>query len=85
MAKRQTVAQLADCRRRHRSAGARGRAAQEQSELAAHPRDALERTPFPLPKLVFRRKPPSLFDYVFEDLEILDYHHHPAIKAPIAV
>jgi thymidylate synthase len=45
----------------------------------------LERTPFPLPKLVFRRKPPSLFDYVFEDLEILDYHHHPAIKAPIAV
>jgi thymidylate synthase len=42
-------------------------------------------TPFPQPKLVIRRKPPSLFEYAFEDFDILDYHSHPAIKAPIAV
>jgi thymidylate synthase len=45
----------------------------------------LGRAPFPLPKLVFRRKPPNLFEYCFEDFEILDYRYHPAIKAPIAV
>jgi thymidylate synthase len=45
----------------------------------------LTRAPFPLPKLAIRRKPPSLFDYAFEDFDILDYHSHPAIKAPIAV
>jgi thymidylate synthase len=45
----------------------------------------LMRVPFPQPKLVIRRKPPSLFDYSFDDFEILDYHSHPAIKAPIAV
>ena len=45
----------------------------------------LTRAPFPKPKLAIRRKPPSLFDYSFEDFEILDYHSHPAIKAPIAV
>jgi thymidylate synthase len=32
-----------------------------------------------------RRKPASLFEYEFEDFEILDYQHHAAIKAPIAV
>jgi len=45
----------------------------------------LSREPFPLPKLAFRRKPPSVFDYEFEDFEILDYRSHAAIKAPIAV
>jgi thymidylate synthase len=45
----------------------------------------LERTPYPLPRLVLRRRPPSLFDYAFEDFGIVDYRHHPAIKAPIAV
>jgi len=45
----------------------------------------LSRAPFQLPRLVFRRKPASLFDYAFEDFEILDYRCHDAIKAPIAV
>jgi thymidylate synthase len=45
----------------------------------------LAREPYPLPTLVLRRKPPSIFDYEFEDFEILGYQHHPAIKAPIAV
>jgi thymidylate synthase len=45
----------------------------------------LTRAPFPLPRLVIRRKPPSLFQYEYEDFEILDYRHHDAIKAPIAI
>lgn len=45
----------------------------------------LTRKPFGLPKLVIRRKPDSLFEYQFEDFEIVDYQSHPSIKAPIAV
>ncbi len=45
----------------------------------------LTRAPFPLPRLAIKRKPPSLFDYAYEDFEILDYRHHDAIKAPIAI
>ena len=45
----------------------------------------LSREPFPLPRLLLRRTPPSLFEYTYEDFEILDYQSHPAIKAPIAV
>lgn len=45
----------------------------------------LSREPFPLPQLVIKRKPASLFDYQFEDFEIVNYQYHPAIKAPIAV
>jgi thymidylate synthase len=45
----------------------------------------LSREPYPLPKLVIRRRPPSLFDYVFEDFDFVDYQHHPAIRAPVAV
>jgi thymidylate synthase len=39
----------------------------------------------PLPKLHLKRKPASIFDYVYEDFEVLDYQAHPAIKAPISV
>jgi len=45
----------------------------------------LARTPYPLPQLRLRRHPPSLFDYAYEDIEIVDYQHHPAIRAPVAV
>ena len=38
--------------------------------------------PFPTLRVLPR---PSLFDYEYEDLEVLDYRHHPAIKAPVAV
>jgi thymidylate synthase len=44
----------------------------------------LSREPFPLPKLQLDRRP-SLFEYRFEDIKIMDYQCHPAIKAPIAV
>jgi thymidylate synthase len=45
----------------------------------------LSREPYPPPQLVLRRRPPTLFDYDFEDIEIRNYRHHPPIKAPIAV
>jgi len=45
----------------------------------------LAREPFALPQLNIRRKPASIFDYQFEDFEILNYQAHPGIKAPIAV
>jgi thymidylate synthase len=45
----------------------------------------LARTPFPYPTLRIRRRPDTLFDYGLEDFEVLDYQHHPAIKAPVAV
>jgi len=45
----------------------------------------LSREPKPLPRLVIHRKPESLFDYKFEDFEILDYEPWPHIKAPVAV
>jgi thymidylate synthase len=45
----------------------------------------LARTPMSPPQLLFARKPPSLFEYEFEDFEIVGYAPHPAIKAPVAV
>ena len=45
----------------------------------------LSRTPNPYPVLNIKRKPASIFDYAYEDFEVLDYLHHPAIKAPVAV
>ncbi|MFN8223346.1 MAG: thymidylate synthase [Gaiellales bacterium] len=45
----------------------------------------LERDPYPYPQLRFRRRPPSIFDYDFGDFEVVDYVHHPAIRAPVAV
>lgn len=51
----------------------------EQAELQ------LSRTPKALPQLVIKRKPDSLFDYRFEDFEVVGYDPEPAIKAPVAV
>ena len=45
----------------------------------------LSRTPHPYPVLNIKRKPASIFDYEYEDFEVLEYTHHPAIKAPVAV
>jgi thymidylate synthase len=45
----------------------------------------LSRTPYPYPVLHIKRRPASLFDYAFEDFEMLNYQCHPAIKAPVAV
>ncbi|WP_051133395.1 thymidylate synthase [Nocardia paucivorans] len=46
--------------------------------------EQLSRTPYPFPTLRLRRAE-SLFDYRYEDVEVVDYRCHPAIKAPVAV
>ncbi|WP_067533336.1 thymidylate synthase [Nocardia crassostreae] len=47
-------------------------------------REQLSREPYPFPELRLRPAP-SLFDYAYEDVEIVGYQHHPAIKAAVAV
>ncbi len=44
----------------------------------------LTRTPRPLPRLLLKRRPASLFDYRYDDFEIAGYDPHPSISAPIA-
>jgi thymidylate synthase len=48
-------------------------------------KEQLSRTGFDYPKLRFTRKPSSIFDYTYEDIEVVGYKSHPAISAPIAV
>ena len=45
----------------------------------------LGREPFPLPMLVIKRRPPSIFDYGYEDFDIQGYQSHPHIAARVAV
>lgn len=45
----------------------------------------LTREPLPLPKLVIKRKPESIFDYKFDDFEIVGYQSHEKISAPVAI
>ena len=45
----------------------------------------LARAPFAYPTLSLKRRPPSIFDYTFDDFELIDYRHHAPIKAPVAV
>lgn len=51
----------------------------EQAELQ------LSRTPFELPKIKINSLVKDIFDFKFEDFELLNYQSHPAIKAPVAV
>lgn len=46
--------------------------------------EQLSRTPFAYPKLQLAQRD-SIFDYQYEDIEIVGYEHHPSIKAPVAV
>jgi len=45
----------------------------------------LAREPLPLPTLVIKRLPESLFDYRFEDFELIEYRSHAHIRAPVAI
>ncbi len=47
--------------------------------------EQLSRKPYPLPKLIIKRKPDSILDYKFENFEFKDYQYYPTIKATIAV
>ncbi len=45
----------------------------------------LTREPYTPPQLVIHRRPPSLFDYRYEDFEVVNYEHHPHIRGLVAV
>ena len=45
----------------------------------------LARQPYAYPTLQIKRRPASIFEYAYEDFEVVGYEHHPAIKAPVAV
>ena len=47
--------------------------------------EQLKRSPLALPRLLLKRRPPTLFDYRFEDIEVVDYHSHAHIRAAVAV
>jgi thymidylate synthase len=47
--------------------------------------EQLSRAPLPLPQLRIRRRPADIFSYDYEDFEFVNYQHHAAIKAPVAV
>jgi len=47
--------------------------------------EQLQREPLALPRLAIKRRPDSIFDYEFEDFEVLNYHSHPNIRAAVAV
>ena len=51
----------------------------EQAELQ------LTRTPFPLPQMKINPEVKDIFNFKFEDFELINYQSHPAIKAPVAV
>lgn len=48
-------------------------------------KEMLSRNPRPLPYLRLKRKPNSIYEYTFDDFELLGYDPHPAIKAPVAI
>lgn len=48
-------------------------------------REQLAREPFALPRLEFKRRPGSIFDYHYDDIAITGYQAHPHIKAPVAI
>ncbi|WMN11225.1 thymidylate synthase [Marivirga salinae] len=51
----------------------------EQTELQ------LSREPYPLPKMKINPNVKNIFDFKFEDFELVDYQYHPHIKAAVAV
>ncbi len=45
----------------------------------------LSRTPFLLPQMKINTAVKDIFNFKFEDFELLNYESHPAIKAPVAI
>jgi thymidylate synthase len=45
----------------------------------------LTRKPFPLPQMKINPEVKSIFDFEYEDFELVNYQSHPGIKAPVAV
>ena len=47
--------------------------------------EQLSRDSYPLPNLIINDEAATLFDFLYEDFELRNYQHHPAIPAPVAV
>ena len=47
--------------------------------------EQLQREPLAPPRLAIKRRAPSIFDYKYDDFEILNYESHPHIRAAVAV
>ena len=47
--------------------------------------EQLKREPYPLPTLKINRKPASIFEYKYDDFELINYESHPHISAPISI
>ncbi len=47
--------------------------------------EQLQREPMPLPRLAIKRRPASIFEYEFDDFEIVNYEPHAHIRAAVAV
>ena len=45
----------------------------------------LAREPRPLPRMKLNAGVESIFDFTYDDFELVGYEHHPVIRAPIAV
>ena len=45
----------------------------------------LSRELYPLPTMKLNPAIDSLFDFTYDDFELVDYQSHPHIKAPVAV
>jgi len=45
----------------------------------------LTRQPYPLPKMKLNPKVNSIFDFKYDDFELVDYQFHPHIKAEVSV
>ena len=48
-------------------------------------KEQLARNPYSLPKLRIKTKPDSIFDYAYDDFELINYQCHPHIPAPISI
>jgi thymidylate synthase len=46
--------------------------------------EQLTRKPYPFPELRIAGRP-SLFDHEYADFTVVDYQHHPVLRAPVAV
>ncbi len=45
----------------------------------------LSRAPYPLPQLLLNPERKSIFDFVYDDFELVNYTAHPHIKGEVAV
>ncbi|OJJ16012.1 thymidylate synthase [marine bacterium AO1-C] len=48
-------------------------------------REQITRTPYSLPRLELNKNIKDIFEFTYDDIQILDYQYHPLIKLPVAV